>query len=88
VRIGQSSSSGGKREGAVDSPSEEKDGSSDAGQRVFVSYVATHPNAEEHDPDGLDQQARLRLEENAIGLILSLEPELQRTPQIIRASTL
>lgn len=48
------------------------------GSRPFISYVATHADRET-DPDGLDQQARLSLEEKAIALIISEEPELQRT---------
>ena len=51
------------------------------GSRQFVSYVAVHPDQEESsDPDGLSQQARMNLEEEAIKLICSVEPELQRTP--------
>lgn len=46
----------------------------------FISYVATHPNQEEPDPDGLDQAARMALEESAINFILKIEPGLQRTP--------
>ena len=49
------------------------------GSRPFVSYVATHADAET-DLDGLDQQARQSLEEKAIALIISEEPGLQRTP--------
>lgn len=49
--------------------------------RQFISYVAIHPDQEEGaDPDGLSQQARMNLEEEAIKLICSVEPELERTP--------
>lgn len=51
-----------------------------AGARPFISYVAAHPDDEEPDPDGLDQAARMELEEKAIRVILSREPGWQRTP--------
>ena len=51
-----------------------------AGGRPFISYVGAHPEDEEPDPDGLDQAARMALEEKAIDLILSREPEWRRTP--------
>lgn len=51
-----------------------------AGGRPFISYVGAHPEDEEPDPDGLDQVARMALEEKAIELILSQEPEWRRTP--------
>ena len=48
--------------------------------RTFVSYIATHVNDEDElDPDGLDQKSRMELEEKAIQLILSRDPQLQRT---------
>lgn len=50
------------------------------GGRPFISYVGTHPDDEEPDPDGLDQAARMQIEAQAISLIISLEPGLQRTP--------
>jgi hypothetical protein len=50
------------------------------GARKFVSYVSVEANDGELDPDGLEHQARRALEENAIALILSHEPQLQRTP--------
>ena len=52
-----------------------------AGGRPFISYVGTHPDDEEPDPDGLDQATRMRIEEQAIALIIGLEPTLQRTPE-------
>lgn len=51
-----------------------------AGGRPFVSYVAVHPDGEESDPDGLDQDTRMELEAKAIELILSRETEWRRTP--------
>ena len=51
-----------------------------AGGRPFISYVATHPDDEEPDPDGLDQSARMALEAKAIEFILSREAGWQRTP--------
>jgi hypothetical protein len=49
------------------------------GAKPFISYVATHPDDEEADPDGLAQEARMALEEKAIVFILAHEPNLQRT---------
>lgn len=54
--------------------------SSHGNGRPFISYVATHPNDNESDPDGLDQGARMRIEQQAIELIIALEPTLHRTP--------
>ncbi len=51
-----------------------------AGGRPFISYVATQPDNEEPDPDGLDQTARMALEAKAIDFILSRETGWQRTP--------
>jgi hypothetical protein len=44
----------------------------------FISYVAVHPDDEEIDPDGLDQPARMALEEKAIEFIIKREPDWQR----------
>lgn len=52
------------------------------GGRPFISYVAVHPDEEEPDLDGLDQAARMALEEKAIKLILSRESEWRRTPTL------
>lgn len=52
-----------------------------AGGRPFISYVGTHPNDDDPDPDGLDQAARMKIEEKAIDLIIRLEPSLLRTPE-------
>lgn len=51
------------------------------GGRAFISYVGTHPDGEGSDPDGLDQAARMQVEERAIDLIIRLEPGLRRTPE-------
>lgn len=51
-----------------------------AGGRPFISYLGTHPDDEETDPDNLDQATRMKIEDQAITLIISLEPRLQRTP--------
>ncbi len=50
------------------------------GGRPFISYVATHLEDKEPDPDGLDQPARMALEAKAIEFILSLETEWHQTP--------
>jgi hypothetical protein len=50
------------------------------GGRPFISYVGTHPDEDEPDPDGLDQATRMRIEELAIEQIVKLEPALNRTP--------
>ena len=52
-----------------------------AGGRAFVSYIATHLSDDGPDPDGLDQELRMRLEAKAIDEIIKLEPELKRTPE-------
>jgi len=52
-----------------------------AGGRPFISYVGTHPDDDHPDPDGLDQAARMQIEERAIDLIIGLEPGLRRTPE-------
>lgn len=50
------------------------------GSKRFISYIAADPNEEEPDPDGLQHEARMALEEKAIDLILAREPQLKRTP--------
>lgn len=50
-----------------------------SGGRPFISYVGTHPDEGDPDPDGLDQGARMKLEELAIQQILNVEPKLNRT---------
>lgn len=49
--------------------------------RPFISYVGTHPNDDDSDPDGLDQTERMHIEGRAIDLIIELEPTLHRTPE-------
>lgn len=51
-----------------------------AGGRPFISYIGAHPDTEDTDPDGLEQSARMALEEKAIALIVQDEPRLKRTP--------
>ena len=51
-----------------------------SGGRPFISYVAAQSDEDDHDPDGLDQEARMALEAKAIDLILAREPKWQRTP--------
>ncbi len=53
-----------------------------AERREFITYVAVHASETETDPDGLDEEARMALEEKAIELILAAEPGLQRTPPL------
>ncbi len=47
--------------------------------REFVSYITVRAEDDKADPDGLDHKARMELEDNAIKLILALDPRLQRT---------
>ena len=51
-----------------------------AGGRPFISYIGTHSDNEEQDPDGLVQAVRMQIEARAIALIIRLEPTLCRTP--------
>lgn len=51
-----------------------------SGARPFISYVGTHPEDDESDPDGINQESRMALESQAIALILEHEPALLRTP--------
>ncbi|MFV0283714.1 MAG: sacsin N-terminal ATP-binding-like domain-containing protein [Castellaniella sp.] len=71
--------SGGK-EGETSSNGQGKRAPGSAGGRPFISYVGTHPDGEEPDPDGLDQAIRMQIEDEAIRLIIAREPRLQRTP--------
>lgn len=50
------------------------------GGRPFISYVGTHPDEEDPDPDGLDQATRMAIEDQAIDKIIAAEPSLRRTP--------
>jgi Protein NO VEIN, C-terminal len=49
------------------------------GSRPFISFVGAHPNEAENDPDSLSHKARMAIEEKALEIILSHEPQLQRT---------
>lgn len=71
--------SGGKGGGSSGSHGKRTPGQT--GTRPFISYVGTHPDDDGPDPDGLDQVARMQIEEGAIDLIIGLEPALRRTPE-------
>ena len=51
-------------------------------ERSFISYVAVHHHHidEESDPDGLEQAARMALEERSVEFILSRFPTWERAP--------
>lgn len=70
---------GGKGSGSGGGQGKRSPGQS--GTRPFISYVGTHPDEDESDPDGLDQTARMQIEEQAIVLITAAEPALCRTPE-------
>lgn len=70
----------GDQEGRDPSGTQGKRTPGQTGGRPFISYVGTHPDEEEPDPDGLDQATRMRIEEQAIELITGLDPTLLRTP--------
>ena len=75
--------SGGRHSGAGSTAagtSSRRRGPGSTGGRPFISYVAVHPVDEDLDLDGLDQVARIALEEKAIELILNVEPAWRRTP--------
>ena len=59
---------------------EGRDGGETKSSRPFISYVATHSEKEDPNPDGLTQQKRIALEAMAIDLILEREPDWQQTP--------
>lgn len=48
--------------------------------RPFISFLGVHPNEDELDPDDLDHEERMVLEEQALSLIVKDEPQLLRTP--------
>ena len=50
------------------------------GGRPFISYLGAEPEEQEGDPDGLDHESRIRLENQAIELIIANERNLKRTP--------
>lgn len=71
----------GKSDGArVGVGGQRKRSPDNAGGRPFISYVGTHADDQDADPDNLDQVTRMRIEEAAITLIIELEPTLHRTP--------
>jgi hypothetical protein len=70
----------GPKGGGTPAPGAGHRASGGGGTKPFISYVAAHPEDEEPDPDGLDQKARMDLEEKAIVRILAVEPTLRRTP--------
>ncbi len=86
------SGSGGRSEGAStgqrdqrtrpkDAPGpQEKERAPEGAPFTFISYIGVHPDSEEADAEGLDQQARMALEAKAIEFILSREPQWRRTP--------
>src|SRR3546814_868151 len=81
---GGSSGRPGERGGKGGGPGGGAQGKRSPGQgggRPFISYVGTHPDEDEPDPDGLDQATRMRIEELAIEQIVKLEPDLNQTPQ-------
>lgn len=73
-------SSGGGKSSGTSGGGQGKRSPGSAGGRPFISYLGAHPDDEEPDPDGLDQATRMKIEDQAITLIISLEPRLQRTP--------
>ena len=52
-----------------------------SGSRPFISYLGAHPDEEEPDPDSLNRETRMRIEEQAIDLIIKQAPNLNRTPE-------
>ena len=49
-------------------------------ERSFISYVAVHHDSDQSDPDGMEQAARMALEEKAVDFILSRFPNWERAP--------
>lgn len=72
---------GGGKGGGTSSGGQGKRSPGSAGGRPFISYVGTHPDDDDTDPDGLDQAERMQIEGGAIDLIIGLEPTLRRTPE-------
>lgn len=71
---------GGGRGGEISHGGQGKRSPGHAGGRPFISYVGVHMDEDEADPDGLDHDMRMRIEEQAIELIMRTEPMLRRTP--------
>jgi len=72
---------GGQSGGATGGGGKGKRSPGHAGGRPFISYVGVHPDDDESDPDGLDQETRMKIEERAIAYIIELEPVLRRTKE-------
>jgi hypothetical protein len=70
-------SAGGHSGGGGAGPSHPNPGSY---RPAFHTYVAASPDDEPADPEGLDQAARMQIEQVAIAYILTQEPSLQATP--------
>lgn len=51
------------------------------GGRPFISYVGSHPEEPESDPDGLKQDRRMELESRAIDMIVHGESSLTRADE-------
>ena len=76
------SSSGSGREGRETTAghTDESDETKTRGRREFRSYIAVSSDEPNEESSGLSHEERLRLEDRAIDLIISEEPDLQRTP--------
>ena len=73
---------GGEREGLSGGSGRDR-GTGNSGtrrERSFISYVAVHHDSDQSDPDGLEQAARMALEEKAVDFILSRFPNWERAP--------
>ena len=73
---------GGEREGLSGASGRDR-GTGNSGTRrelSFISYVAVHHDSDQSDPDGLEQAARMALEEKAVDFILSRFPNSERAP--------
>lgn len=79
--LGGGHSGGGGKGGGTSGGGQGKRSPGSAGGRPFISYLGVHPDDEESDLDGLDQAARMQIEDQAVSLIVSIEPRLQRTPE-------
>jgi len=74
---GGGGSAGGHSGGGGAGPSHANPGSY---RPAFHTYVATSPDDEPADPEGLEQAARMQIEQDAIAYILTQETSLQTTP--------
>ena len=78
---GTNESSHGKGEVRDSHTAGQQEGNPEAkSSRNFVSYVAVHSDEEESNADGLHHEDRMKLEAEAIALILACEPDWQSTP--------